>query len=77
MLGPDGKGAAIKATLEQQAELVAAAPDVYSVAAYTGRFGWVAVDVAEADGGEVAELLEEAWRRTAPKSVVKAFDTRD
>ena len=73
MLGPDGKAASIKASLEQQAELVASQPDVWSVAAYTGRFGWVAVDVARADAGEVAELLEDAWRATAPRSLVKAF----
>ncbi len=77
MLGPNGKAAGIKATLEQQAELVASQPSVFSVPAYTGRFGWVAVDVAKADAGEIAELLEDAWRRTAPKSVVKAFDSRD
>jgi hypothetical protein len=77
MLGPDGKGAGIKATLEQQAELVAWQPSVFSVAAYTGRFGWVAVDVAAADAGVVAELLEDAWRRTAPKRLVKAYDARD
>jgi len=77
MLGPDGRGASIKASREQQAELVASQPEVWSVAAYTGRFGWVAVDVAGADAGEVAELVEDAWRRTAPRSLVRTFDVRD
>ena len=60
-----------------QAELVASDPAVYGVAAYVGRFGWVSVDVAGADPGELAELLEDAWRRTAPRKAVKAFDARD
>jgi hypothetical protein len=70
----DGRGASVKATREQQAELLAAAPQVFSVAAYVGRHGWVAIDVEAADAKEVAELIEDAWRRTAPKAVVKAYD---
>lgn len=74
ILGSDGLRASIKATREQQAELLAADPSVYSFAPYVGRHGWVLVDVPAADAGEVAELLDQAWRQTAPKRVVKAFD---
>ena len=74
MMSADGQGASVKATLEQQAELVASSPEVFSVATYVGRYGWVAIDVAAADAGEVAELLEDAWRRTAPRAAVKAYD---
>ncbi len=77
MLGSDGRGASVKATLEQQAELIATDPLVYGVAAYVGRYGWVSVDVSRADAGELAELLEDAWRRTAPRAAVKAFDETD
>ena len=44
------------------------------MASYVGRYGWVAIEVAAADAGEVAELLEDAWRRTAPKAAVRAYD---
>jgi hypothetical protein len=74
LMASDGTRASVKATLEQQAELLAAAPEVYSVASYVGRYGWVAIEVAAADAGEVAELLEDAWRRTAPKAAVRAYD---
>jgi hypothetical protein len=73
IMGSDGKRASVKATLESQAELLAAS-DVYGVAPYVGRHGWVVLDVRRADAGEVAELLEDAWRLTAPKTVVRAFD---
>ena len=74
ILGADGQRASVKATLEAQHELIAADPAVYGVAPYVGRHGWVVLDVARADAGEVSELLEDAWRLTAPKTVVRAFD---
>jgi hypothetical protein len=77
MFGSDGLHVSVKATPEQQAELTAVDPQVYGVAAYVGRFGWVSVDVARADAGELAELLEDAWRRTAPRGMVRAFDATD
>jgi hypothetical protein len=75
ILGSDGTRASLKATLETQAELIAADPAVYDVAPYVGRHGWVRLDVPLADAGEVAELLEDAWRLTAPKRVVKGHDS--
>ncbi|MEU4241075.1 MmcQ/YjbR family DNA-binding protein [Actinoplanes sp. NPDC026619] len=67
--------ATVKASLEDQAELIAGAPEVYQKAAYVGRFGWVRVDLARADPGELRQLVIEAWRRTAPKRVVAAYDS--
>jgi len=67
--------ASVKASPEDQAELIAAAPEVYEKAAYVGRFGWVRVDLDAADPDELRSLVVEAWRRTAPKRVVKAYDS--
>ncbi|BCJ77937.1 hypothetical protein CS0771_74810 [Catellatospora sp. IY07-71] len=64
----------VKASKEEQASLLAEAPDVYAVAAYVGRFGWVQVDLDRVDAGELRELVVEAWRRTAPKKLVKQYD---
>jgi hypothetical protein len=65
----------VKASREDQAELIAAAPHVYAPAPYVGRFGWVTVVLAEADPDELRQVVTEAWRRTAPKKVVKAYDS--
>ncbi|MBV1852583.1 MmcQ/YjbR family DNA-binding protein [Catellatospora tritici] len=73
---PDSPTATVKATKEEQAALLAGAPDVYSIAAYVGRFGWVQVRLAEADPDELHELVVEAWRRTAPKKLVKHYDAQ-
>ncbi|MFI1091064.1 MmcQ/YjbR family DNA-binding protein [Streptomyces sp. NPDC020917] len=74
MGAPESAHVSLKASLEDQSELMAAAPETFSAAPYVGRFGWVRVALATADPEELGELLTEAWRRTAPKRAVKAFD---
>jgi hypothetical protein len=71
---PQGATMTVKATKEDQAELIAARPDTFSIAAYVGRFGWVEVRLSNVDADELRELLTEAWRLTAPKKLVKEFD---
>ncbi|MEV4561165.1 MmcQ/YjbR family DNA-binding protein [Kitasatospora sp. NPDC049285] len=71
---PESGAASVKARPEEQAELIAAAPQVYSIAPYTGRFGWVRVELARVDAEELRELVTEAWRSTAPKRLLKDFD---
>jgi hypothetical protein len=70
---PGSAYASVKASPEDQAELIAAAPEVYEKAAYVGRYGWVRVNLAQADPEELRALVVEAWRRTAPKRVVAAY----
>jgi hypothetical protein len=64
----------VKASKEEQAVLIASSPEVYSIAAYVGRFGWVRVDLSKVDKEELRELVIEAWRSTAPKKLVKEYD---
>jgi hypothetical protein len=73
-LADDGSQASVKATRQEQEALVAADPETFGVPAYVGRHGWVSIRLATVDPVEVRELLEEAWRRTAPKGLVAAFD---
>lgn len=70
----DGRTATLKASPEVQTELVAAEPAVYSVAAYVGRYGWVSIVLDGADPAELRDLAVDAWRRTAPKRLVAAYD---
>jgi hypothetical protein len=72
---PNSAYASVKASLEEQAELIAAAPEVYRKSAYVGRYGWVRIDLDRADPDEVRSLVVEAWRRTAAKRVVQAYDS--
>jgi hypothetical protein len=75
MTGPDGRGgASIRTTIDQQAELLDTFPGVFSSAPYVGRFGWVVADLEAADAALLRSVIEGAWRRTAPKAVVAAYD---
>lgn len=77
MTSPRGDGASIRTTLEQQSELMDAFPGVFASAPYVGRFGWVSVDIEAVDVEVLRGVIEGAWRRTAPKAVVAAYDGRD
>jgi hypothetical protein len=71
---PDQPTMSMKADKADQQELVAERPETFAVAAYTGRYGWIRVTLDRIDADELGELLVEAWRRTAPKRLVTAYD---
>ncbi|HET7483372.1 MAG TPA: MmcQ/YjbR family DNA-binding protein [Actinomycetota bacterium] len=60
---------------DAQEALIAEDPDRFFRPPYVGPRGWIGVrlDVA-VDWDEVAELVEEAYRTIAPKSLVAALD---
>lgn len=69
-LSADETKVMLKALREEQEALVAEDPEVYSPSWASGRFAWLEVDLAAADETELRELLIEAWRLTAPKSLI-------
>jgi hypothetical protein len=64
----------IKSTHDEQRALVAMHPETYFVPPYVGPSGWVGARIAGADREELRELLIEAWRMTAARRAVRAFD---
>ena len=64
----------IKSTHDEQQALIAMDPDAFFFPSYVGSKGWVGVVVSKAERGEVQDLITEAWRLTAPKRMVAAFD---
>jgi hypothetical protein len=70
MGSPDGGVVSVKASLDDQAGLVAMDSKTFSVSAYTGRFGWVTVRLARLHPDLAARLLQNAWARTAPKRLI-------
>jgi hypothetical protein len=56
--------------------LVEVQPEVFEAILWgkQDRTDWIRVHLAKADRAVVQELLEEAWRRKAPKRVLAAFD---
>lgn len=50
--------------------------DRFFVPAYWGPYGWRAIDLEDADWDEIAELVEDSFRLTAPKQLVAELDDR-
>lgn len=57
----------LKATREEQAALVGGDPEVFAPSWTSGRFAWVQIKLAKVDPEELAELVAEGWRLSAPK----------
>lgn len=60
----------LKQPLSEQLALVAERPEVFEVQFTAGAFGWVVVHLEGVERAELAELTYEAWRLTAPVTVV-------
>jgi hypothetical protein len=60
----------LKQTVADQLDLVAGRPETFEVQFTSGGFGWVVVRLAGVERDELAELVFEAWRLTAPAEVV-------
>jgi hypothetical protein len=71
MGSPEGKSVSLKASLDDQSGLVEMDPRTFSVAAYTGRFGWVNVRLSRLSAELGARLVHVAWERTAPRRLIK------
>jgi len=66
--------ATVKSTLEEQRALTQSEPDTFFVPKYVGKHGWIGMQLDQVDPEELRELVIEAWRMTAPKRLVKAWD---
>ncbi|MCP2258163.1 YjbR protein [Streptoalloteichus tenebrarius] len=67
---PRTRTVGLKQTLSEQQALVAERPDVFEVQFTAGGFGWVVVHLEGIDVDELSELVFEAWRLSAPESLV-------
>ncbi len=66
----------LKQTLSEQLALVAERPEVFEVQFTAGGFGWVVVELAGVAPDELAELVFEAWRLSAPESLLAEVPDR-
>jgi hypothetical protein len=73
ILSPTGQGASVKGSLEQQEMLLTMDKETFAKSHYTGRFGWVSVNLSRVDPDLMRDLIFEAWRRTAPRHLVRSY----
>ncbi|HEY3607301.1 MAG TPA: MmcQ/YjbR family DNA-binding protein [Pseudonocardiaceae bacterium] len=67
---PRTRTVGLKQTLSEQQALVAERPNVFEKQFTAGGFGWVVVYLAGIDADELAELVFEAWRLSAPEQLL-------
>jgi hypothetical protein len=61
----------LKQTISEQRALVAERPDVFEIQFTAGGFGWVVVYLEGIEADELAELVFEAWRLSAPAKLLE------
>ncbi|MGW4056719.1 MmcQ/YjbR family DNA-binding protein [Amycolatopsis sp. NPDC004747] len=66
---PRTRTVGLKQEISEQLALVSERPDVFEVQFTAGGFGWVVVHLDGIDADELAELLYEAWRLSAPEEL--------
>ena len=67
----------MKSSRDEQQALIAQQPETFFVPPYVGPSGWVGVVIRTVDPDEMRELMTGAWRLTAPRRAVAAFDGGD
>jgi hypothetical protein len=71
----DGETLVIKVVdLEDKEALLRADPDVYWTTSHYDGYAYVLVRLDRADPEQLGELVEDAWRLSAPKRLVAAYD---
>jgi hypothetical protein len=74
-LSADEKRGTLKLTPEIQSTVVAPGSSAFTPCSGAwGRSGWTFVDLASVDVKMLGDLIEEAWRLVAPKSLARARD---
>ncbi|MFI5585280.1 MmcQ/YjbR family DNA-binding protein [Amycolatopsis sp. NPDC051758] len=67
---PRTRTVGLKQTISEQLALVSERPDVFEIQFTAGGFGWVVVHLDSVGTDELAELIYEAWRLSAPEELV-------
>ena len=74
MFSDEQREAWVKSTHDEQRALTQMDPETFFVPPYVGPSGWIGVRFRSVNRDEMRELITEAWRMTAPKRLVTAFD---
>ncbi|ANY06836.1 MmcQ/YjbR family DNA-binding protein [Pseudonocardia sp. HH130630-07] len=64
----------VMCSLEEKEALLASGDPAFSTTAHYDGHGSILVDLERVDPQQLAELVEEAWRRKAPAAVVRRHD---
>ncbi len=66
--------AMVKSTHAEREAIIGSDPETFSPGWASRTTAWVSIELARADAEEVFEILADAWRMTATKKAVAAYD---
>ncbi|MGH3307379.1 MAG: MmcQ/YjbR family DNA-binding protein [Nocardioides sp.] len=66
--------AMVKSTHAEREAIIGSDPETFSAGWASRSTAWVSIELAGADEEEVFEILADAWRMTATKKAVAAYD---
>jgi hypothetical protein len=73
-LKEDGETLVVRIDMDEREVLMAANPETFYITDHYRGYPAMLVRMATVDPDDLRELLEEAWRRAAPKRLVAAMD---
>jgi hypothetical protein len=71
-LKEDDQTIVLRTDLAERHLLMAAAPEIYFLTDHYRDYPWVLVRLAAVDPDDLETILSDAWRRVAPKTLIKA-----
>lgn len=66
--------AMVKSTHAEREAIIGSDPDTFSAGWASRTTAWISIDLGPADEQEVFEILADAWRMTATRQAVAAYD---
>ena len=70
----DGATLVLRTDPYERDHLLSTAPTVFHITSQVRDHPWVFVRLAEADPAQLRGLVQDAWRRAAPRRMVEDFD---
>ena len=74
-LKEDGDTIVLRSDSFEREHLLASAPQTFFITDHYRDYPWVLVRLSTVDAAQLGELLEDAWRRVAPRKLIAARDT--
>jgi hypothetical protein len=72
----DGESLVVKVEYAAREVLMGANPTTFYITDHYRCWPWVLVRISSVNPDDLRQLLEEAWRSSAPKRLVAAFEAR-
>ena len=66
--------AMVKSTYAEREAIIGSDPETFSASCASRSTAWISIELAWADPDELFEILADAWRMTATKKAVAAYD---